>query len=111
MTKQAQKETTFEESTVGETNTMEEQMNQEAAEAVDATATAAAAGSSAAPADLTVQDLQALKVIIDVASQRGAFRPNEMVTVGQTYNKLETFLGAIAASQREQQAQTEAAEG
>ena len=44
--------------------------------------------------DLTVQDLQALKSIIDVASQRGAFRPNEMMTVGQTYNKL--FLNLLS---------------
>jgi len=50
--------------------------------------------------DLTVQDLQALKNIIDVASQRGAFKPNEMVTVGQTYGKLEQFLGAVAAQQQ-----------
>ena len=49
--------------------------------------------------DLTVQDLQALKSIIDVASQRGAFKPNEMMTVGQTYNKLETFLAAVAQQQ------------
>ena len=49
--------------------------------------------------DLTVQDLQSLKSIIDVASQRGAFKPNEMMTVGQTYNKLETFLGAVAQQQ------------
>ena len=49
--------------------------------------------------DLTVQDLQALKSIIDVASQRGAFKPNEMMTVGQTYGKLETFLAAVAQQQ------------
>ena len=56
--------------------------------------------SKSAPAqqgpDLTVQDLQALKTIIDVASQRGAFKPNEMMTVGQTYNKLDAFLAAVA---------------
>jgi len=51
-------------------------------------------------ADLTVQDLSNLKQIIDVASQRGAFKPNEMVTVGQTYGKLEAFLQAIAAQQQ-----------
>ena len=49
--------------------------------------------------DLTVQDLQALKSIIDVASQRGAFKPNEMMTVGQTYSKLETFLNAVSQQQ------------
>lgn len=45
---------------------------------------------------LTVQDLQAIKSIIDVASSRGAFKPNEMVAVGQTYTKLEQFLATIA---------------
>ena len=28
--------------------------------------------------DLTVNDLNAMKVIIDIASSRGAFKPNEM---------------------------------
>jgi hypothetical protein len=49
--------------------------------------------------ELTINDLNALKSIIDVASQRGAFKPNEMMTVGQTYSKLEAFLGAVAQSQ------------
>lgn len=43
-------------------------------------------------ASLTLNDLAALKSIIDVASSRGAFKPNEMVTVGQAYTKLITFL-------------------
>lgn len=55
--------------------------------------------------ELTIQDLQALKSIIDVASQRGAFKPNEMVTVGQTYGKLDAFLGAIANQQQGQNTQ------
>jgi hypothetical protein len=46
------------------------------------------------------QDLQALKTIIDVASSRGAFKPNEMVQIGQTYNKLDSFLAAVAAQQQ-----------
>ena len=37
--------------------------------------------------DLSVNDLNAMKVIIDIASSRGAFKPNEMVAVGQTYTK------------------------
>jgi hypothetical protein len=45
-------------------------------------------------ADLSINDLAALKQIIDVASARGAFRPNEMVPVGTIYNKLEKFLDA-----------------
>jgi len=63
---------------------------------------------AAPPVDLTVQDLSALKTIIDVASQRGAFKPNEMTVVGQTYTKLENFLAAIAASQQANEAQAEA---
>jgi hypothetical protein len=47
-------------------------------------------------ADLTVNDLTALKTIIDIASSRGAFKPSEMVAVGQTYTKLDTFLTTIA---------------
>lgn len=54
-------------------------------------------------ADLTIQDLSSLKAIIDVASQRGAFKPNEMVQVGQTYSKLEAFLDEIARQQKAQQ--------
>jgi hypothetical protein len=50
--------------------------------------------------DLTINDLQSLKVIIDIASSRGAFKPNEMVAVGQTYTKLSTFLDTIAAQQQ-----------
>lgn len=46
--------------------------------------------------DLTLQDLQSLKSIIDVASQRGAFKPNEMMAVGATYTKLEQFLLAVS---------------
>ena len=66
---------------------------------VEATATTEAPTSEAQGPDLTVQDLQALKSIIHVASQRGAFKPNEMMTVGQTYGKLETFLAAVAQQQ------------
>lgn len=50
-------------------------------------------------AELTVQDLTSIKQIIDVASQRGAFKANEMAVVGTTYNKLESFLGAVQAQQ------------
>jgi hypothetical protein len=53
--------------------------------------------------DLTIQDLQSLKAIIDVASQRGAFKPNEMMVVGQTYGKLQSFLEAVAKTQQPQQ--------
>ena len=51
---------------------------------------------SEAAAELNINDLNAMKVIIDIASSRGAFKPNEMAVVGQTYNKLTTFLDQVA---------------
>jgi hypothetical protein len=56
------------------------------------------------PNELTINDLQAMKVIIDIASSRGAFKPNEMSVVGQTYTKLTAFLEQVAK-------QSEAAKG
>lgn len=47
-------------------------------------------------AELNINDLTAMKTIIDIASSRGAFKPNEMMAVGQTYNKLSAFLDAVA---------------
>ena len=49
----------------------------------------------AAP-DLNLQDLAAMRSIIDVASTRGAFRAAEMEAVGKVFNKLSTFLDAVA---------------
>jgi hypothetical protein len=68
-------------------------------------------GADQAGADLTINDLNAMKTIIDIASQRGAFKPNEMVAVGTTYNKLATFLDTVAAQQKAQQATAPAAPG
>lgn len=48
------------------------------------------------PNELSINDLQAMKVIIDIASSRGAFKPVEMTVVGQTYTKLTTFLDQVA---------------
>lgn len=48
-----------------------------------------------AGADLNVSDLSALKSIIDVATQRGAFRAAELESVGKIYNKLSNFLDSI----------------
>ena len=48
-------------------------------------------------ADLNVSDLAALKSIIDVATQRGAFRAAELEAVGKTYNKLSNFLDTVTS--------------
>lgn len=77
-------------------------MSEENNKTTEAQAPAAAPEAQSQGPDLTVQDLQSLKAIIDVASQRGAFKPNEMLTVGTVYNKLEEFLAAVAAQQKQQ---------
>lgn len=46
--------------------------------------------------DLNINDLVALKSIIDIASSRGAFKANELEAVGKTYNKLNSFLEAVS---------------
>lgn len=54
--------------------------------------------SAPAPAapDLNLNDLAAVKSIIEVASQRGAFKAAELEAVGKIYNKLATFLEAVS---------------
>jgi hypothetical protein len=59
---------------------------------------AAPAAPEAAPAapDLNISDLVALKSIVEVASQRGAFKAAELEAVGKTFNKLNTFLESVS---------------
>jgi len=61
--------------------------------------TAAPEGASQESTDLNINDLNAMRMIIDLASSRGAFKPGEMVVVGQTYNKLTTFLSSVQKQQ------------
>lgn len=56
------------------------------------------------PMDLNIQDLAVMKGIIDIASERSAFKPNEMAAVGTVYNKLETFLKSVEEQQKAAQA-------
>jgi hypothetical protein len=74
-------------------------MSEDKNEVVEDAATQTAAP-EAGP-ELTVNDLSQIKQVIDVASQRGAFKPNEMVSVGTIYSKLETFLAAVSAQQEQ----------
>jgi hypothetical protein len=59
-------------------------------------ATKTPAGQATSGADLSIADLKNLATIIDVASTRGAFRANEMATVGVMFNKLQAFLAKVA---------------
>ena len=66
-------------------------------------APAQATAPAGAPGDntggLSIGDLKNLATIMDVASTRGAFRANEMATVGLLYNKLNQFLIKVAPQQ------------
>lgn len=58
----------------------------------------APAQEQAAAPDLTINDLNTLRAIVDIASQRGAFKAAELEVVGKTFNKLNAFLEAAAKS-------------
>jgi hypothetical protein len=75
------------------------------------TATAQPAGTAPQQpsTDLSIADLKNLGTIIDVASTRGAFRANEMATVGAMYNKLQAFLARVAPEPKPEAKTAEAA--
>jgi len=50
--------------------------------------------------DLTITDLQNIRAIIDAASRRGAFNASEMAAVGNTFNRLDAFLNAVAPAEQ-----------
>ena len=58
-------------------------------------------GDSDAPESIGLQDLQLLAQIVDLASQRGAFRGNELTQVGSVFDKLTVFLQYVADKQAE----------
>jgi len=78
-----------------------------AAETLASTTQATTQAAPAQPAtDLTIADLKNIGTIIDVASTRGAFRANEMATVGLVYNKLQMFLAKVAPEAKPEENKT-----
>ncbi len=58
---------------------------------------------------ITISDLATIKELINLACTRGAFRGEEMTSVGEVYDKLTGFLDTvIAAAQAEANQQGEA---
>jgi hypothetical protein len=51
--------------------------------------------------DLNINDLNALKQIIEVTNSRGSYKAGEMEAVGKVYNKLSKFLGQATATKEE----------
>jgi hypothetical protein len=70
-------------------------MTEETKEVTSAEATQPKSGEQTAP-ELNISDLIAVKNIIEVASQRGAFKAAEMEAVGKIFNKLNAFLEAVS---------------
>ena len=67
---------------------------------------------------LTIQDIAAAAQLIDVATQRGAFKANEATAVGEVFDKLSSFIkvaneqvaaAAEAAAIEKEQAESAAA--
>ena len=77
-----------------------------ATETTSAPTTQAAPAQQQAVTDLSIGDLKNLATIIDVASTRGAFRANEMATVGLMYNKLQGFLAKVAPETKPEENKT-----
>lgn len=61
--------------------------------------------------ELNLNDLLAMRNLIDVVTKRGAFQANELSSVGVLYDKLNAFLEASQKQQEEQQAAAEPAQG
>lgn len=59
---------------------------------------------SGAPAvDLNINDLAAVRSLIEVVTQRGAFKASELSSVGILFDKLNAFLNAAQAQSQAQQ--------
>lgn len=58
--------------------------------------------------ELTINDLLSTQAIIDLASSRGVFKPEEMEAVGAAYTKLSTFLAHVQQSSAEAEPAAEA---
>lgn len=77
----------------------EEVKNEEAVSAQSGPVPTPGVEQAPAAPDLNVSDLTGVKSIIDIATQRGAFKANELEAVGKLYNKLNTFLEHVAKTQ------------
>ena len=54
-----------------------------------------ATGTQAGVPQLTINDMIVLKNMVEITQSRGAFKADEMTTVGNVYNKLAVFLQAV----------------
>ena len=57
--------------------------------------------------ELNLNDLMAMRNLIEVVTQRGAFKANELSAAGQLFDKLNAFLTAAEAQAKSNQPQGE----
>lgn len=60
--------------------------------------------------NINITDLVALRNIINLAAERGAFKAEEMLEVGTVYTKLNNFLEAVIAQAQAQEQTADDAE-
>jgi hypothetical protein len=62
-------------------------------------------------ANINVNDLVALRNILNIAAERGAFKAEEMLDVGTIYTKLSNFLESVLAQAQAQEQTTDQSQG
>jgi len=61
--------------------------------------------------NINVNDLVALRNILNIAAERGAFKAEEMLEIGTVYTKLSNFLESVLAQAQEQEQSTTQPQG
>ena len=62
------------------------------------------------PNELNIQDLALSRAVIELATERGTFKANELANVGALYNKLDGFLKAVEEQAKQAKEAAESAE-
>jgi len=61
--------------------------------------------------NITITDLIAIRNILNLAAERGAFKAEEMLDIGTVYSKLNSFLEAVVAQATAEQEQATQPQG
>ena len=75
--------------------------NQEQAQTVSQDVGGQSEAPQAPQPELNLVDLQNIRAIIDTAARRGAFSAQEMSGVGGVFDRLNTFINAVAPAPQE----------
>jgi hypothetical protein len=74
-------------------------MTEETVETTNSTETAPEQAQQTTPPELNINDLVAMRSLIDVVTQRGAFKATELSGVGMLFDKLNRFVEAAQQQQ------------